>query len=359
MVACAALVLGPTPIAKANDAPYSGTVFVSSEVLTPSSPSDLLSVEYDETVNKRTFDRRVNAWINATSHVFSAKFECALENVDVIVNAEIDRQEAEVQASRFARILGQLPFGSRKAIRELWVHPGNELAGGGNSSILVYTGYADSNPSFLEEAFIHEAAHTSLDWAWGGAVNREAWQDAARSDGRFISQYASDNPSREDVAESYGAFLVHEASRTNEALRNDAERIGYTIPNRLNFFRSLGPEFGVSRDSCPKYTTANQQVDEAGDAEQGRTVVLAQRGKGTRMLGTSLSTSGVLKAKLGTKLKRGTQVSLILGKGVGEETLTRDVRSKGRINVRVNVASVQDVRIVDNRNRLVVRWRIR
>jgi len=144
--------------ARAEGVLYDGTVFISSDVLTPASPSDFMSLTYVGTSNKRTFDRRVNAWINANSHVFVATYECALRNVDVVVNAEIARQEAEFQAGRFARILGQLPFGSRKAVRELWVHPGDELAGGGNGSILVYTGYADKNAPFLEEVFVHEAA---------------------------------------------------------------------------------------------------------------------------------------------------------------------------------------------------------
>ena len=48
---------------------------------------------------------------------------------------------------------------------------------------------------------IHEAAHTSLD---GHMYNTSSWNSAVIEDGnKFISDYARDNPVREDIAESF------------------------------------------------------------------------------------------------------------------------------------------------------------
>lgn len=347
-----------TPSAVAVDSLYSGTVFISPDVLTPASPSDLVSVTYEGLSNKRTFDRRGNAWINRDSHIFKALFECGLEKVAVVVNSELSREDAGVQAMRFARVLGQLPFGSRKAIREIWVHPGNEAAGGGNNSILIYTDYADSNQSFLEEVFIHESAHASLDWTFGGAVNREAWTDAATSDSQFISQYAFDYPDREDVAESYGAFVLYEMAKTKPALQAEAERIGFAIPNRINYFRSLGPEFSPTRTACTKYgpTQSTQQSDQVQAKQR---LALAYRGKGVRLLGNALSNDGVFfNAKLGTKLKRGTKVQVMVGKGDQMTVLRSRVGVDGHIEIKADVSSVNDVSITGGRDKLLARWRL-
>ena len=359
LIASVALTIVAVPTARADDAPYDGTVFISPDVLTSDSRSDFLSLTYAGLSVKRTFDRRPNAWIDAPSHVFQARFECARRQVAVIVNAEINRRDAEIQAERFARVLGQLPFGSRKAVREIWVHPGDELAGGGNNAILMYTGYADVNARFLEEAFIHEAAHTTLDWGFGGVVNREEWMNAASADARFISRYAADNPDREDVAESYGAFLAYEAAQINLALRGESETIGYAMPNRIALFRSLGSEFGLSRASCPKYSDANQEGDQSSASTQQRSLVLVRKGKGISILRTTISKGGILEATVQTDLRTGTRVSIALRKGDSTEIVTQTVGLKGIINVRVNLASVDDVVIVDNRDQLMVRWRIR
>lgn len=238
--------------ATAQEAPFWGAVWISPNVLTPKSPSDLLTVTYDGLRNHQTFDRRVEAWTNVPSHIFRATYGCAPEQVDVVVNAEFDRQEAEAQALRFAYVLGQLPLGNRAAIRELVVHGGyhEQGAAGGYNTLTIHTGYADEHARFLEEVFVHEAAHASLDWVFDGAVDQSAWNAAAAADRRFISKYVSDFPDREDVAESYGAFLITEAAKTNKSLRKKAKRIRASIPNRLKLLRSLGSDFGLSSETC-------------------------------------------------------------------------------------------------------------
>ena len=347
--------------ALANNVLYPGVVWVSPSVLTPTSPSDLVSVNYQSLTSKRTFDRRVNRWVNRDSHVFEARFTCGRQSVLVVVNSELSLEQAGIQANRFARILGQLPFGSRKAILEIWVHPGYEPAGGGNSSILVHTDFADKHESFLEEVFLHESGHTSLDWSWNGVVNREKWLAAATADSRFISQYAADYPDREDVAESYGAFLLHELAITNPVLRAEAKRIATAIPNRIEYFRSLGPEFGPSRSLCAKYgPTLSSEQWQAASPQEKRIILMEQPGDAVRLItASSISDNGIiLNAKLGTKLKRGSLVRVVLGRGDGVNVVTQRVGRAGRIAIQADVQSVTHVSVRDSRGKELARWRL-
>lgn len=227
-----------------------GTVFLSPDVITPESPSDFVEVTFMGLEDKETFDRRVTEFVTNPSHVFTATFRCSPEPVDVIVNAEFTQEQALQKAQRFAQLLGQMPVGLRGLVREIWVHDGNEAAGGGNDSILVHSAYADDNVDFIEEVFAHEGAHTSLDYDSGGVVNQRLWAEAVASDGQFISGYAAEFPDREDIAESYGAFLIWALHRDQGLFPESAAGIEALIPARLQYFESLGPDFGPLPASC-------------------------------------------------------------------------------------------------------------
>ena len=86
---------------------------------------------------------------------------------------------------------------------------------------------------WLEEVLVHEGAHTSLDQYH---ANAKGWIDAQTLDGRFISDYARDHPGREDVAETFLAYLAVEF--LSDRLTADQEkRIREAVPNRLNYFQ--------------------------------------------------------------------------------------------------------------------------
>lgn len=224
--------------------PFEGTVYISSEVLSPTSPSAFLDVTSAGVASRTTFDRRVNDWVTNPSRIFTATFSCGRESVDVIVNLEFTEQEAQYQAERFAFVLGQMPVGLRQAVEEIWVHDGSESAGGGNRSILVHTQEIDGVRDYLEEIFLHEAAHTTLDPAWGGVVDATEWNLERAQDPTFISTYAEKNPDREDIAESYGAFIAWSVLTTQGLLPGAAALVEGAIPHRLEFFEGLGPDYG-------------------------------------------------------------------------------------------------------------------
>ena len=66
------------------------------------------------------------------------------------------------------------------AIKHVVIHAGMELWGGRNEGILIHTdqGKAYIRDGFMEELFVHEAAHTALDMShsdspgWRGAQRR-------------------------------------------------------------------------------------------------------------------------------------------------------------------------------------------
>ena len=84
----------------------------------------------------------------------------------------------------------------------------------------------------IEEVFLHEGTHTSLDSHHKDSVD---WIAAQAADADFISGYAREFPTREDVAES---FLMWSPVRFQEGRISArlATTIRSRIPNRLAFF---------------------------------------------------------------------------------------------------------------------------
>lgn len=237
-------VLESAPVLPLTSPPFDGTVYLSPEVLSPSSPSAFVDLRSTGLASRMTFDRRVNDWVTNPSRIFTATFGCGRESVEVIVNSEFTEQEAEFQASRFAFVLGQMPIGVRQAVDEIWIHDGSAPAGGGNRSILVHTGQIDLEVDFVEEIFLHEAAHTTLDPDWGGVINAGKWDMERAKDPTFISTYAEQHPEREDIAESYGAYIAWSVHQEQGRLPDAAALVERAIPARLEFLKSLGSDYG-------------------------------------------------------------------------------------------------------------------
>ena len=144
------------------------------------------------------------------------------------------RQAAQVQAEKFADVIGRLPTELRKDVETVWIHKGDEDFGGGNNNLLIHTGRSEryENEGILEETFVHEASHTSLDSYHATAPE---WITAQSSDCNFISDYARDHPKREDIAESYLPYLAirYRPDRISQTLK---EKIENAIPNRIEYF---------------------------------------------------------------------------------------------------------------------------
>ena len=218
----------------ASDPPFSGTIFIDPDIITSSDPTAFQSVSYSGQALRTMFDRRVNNWINVNAYLFNARFDDGL-TFEIQVNPEFgDSSAAMLEAQKYGEVIGRLPTTLRTDVATVWIHKGTEPFGGGNNNLLIHIDQADlyTTNGILEETFVHEAAHTSLDAAHAGAPG---WLAAQTADGEFISTYARDYPDREDIAESFLVYLAvrYRSDRISQSVENT---ILQTIPNRINYF---------------------------------------------------------------------------------------------------------------------------
>ena len=246
-ISCAAPARADTP------PPFDGTVWLGTNLITPASPSDLISVTPAGQGVRKTYDRRIG-WVTQNAYLFKATFTGSTP-VEVIVNTEFGSADAALaQAQYFARITGQLPRSCRTQIDALWIHAGNENVGGGNRSLMLYSGYAAAHAGYMEEAMMHECAHTSLDYGWNGSLDRTMWNAAAAQDPGFISKYARDNPTSEDVSESFGPYVAWKLGAASGYSADQLAAIASQIPHRLAYLDSQG------LDLAPVLATAQSQA---------------------------------------------------------------------------------------------------
>ncbi len=217
--------------------PYRGTIFIDADVITSADPTTFTGAAYVGRGVREMFDRRVDDSIRVEAYLFDATFDDGLA-VEIQVNPEFGSQAAaQAEADKYGSVIGRLPTALRADVETVFIHQGVKPFGGGNNNLLIHTGQAAQYEAdgILEETFVHEAAHTSLDAAH---ANAPAWLAAQEADGTFISNYARDFPRREDVAESFLPYLAvrRRADRVSQSL---ADKIRATIPHRLAYFDAL------------------------------------------------------------------------------------------------------------------------
>jgi len=226
----------PDPVAV--HPPFGGTIFIDPDIITSEDPTTFLGLSFAGQASRTMYDRRVAGWITVDAFLFDASFDDGLA-VEVQVNPEFgDAALSEEQAVRYADVIGRLPTALRRDVETVWIHRGVQPFGGGNNNLLIHVGQADLYVAdgILEETLVHEAAHTSLDAAH--AVS-PGWRAAQSADPTFISDYARDFPTREDVAESFVPYLAvrYRADRINPSL--ESVILG-AMPNRIAYFDGLG-----------------------------------------------------------------------------------------------------------------------
>jgi len=223
--------------------PFAGTAFLTPDLITPSDPTTFTGATDAGRGQREMFDRRVNGWVTLNAYLVRATFSDG-PAVEVQVNPEFGSAEAAMaQAMRFAPVIGRLPRALRTDVRTVWIHRGANPFGGGNNNLLIHTEQADSYDELgaIEEILAHEAAHTSLDAAHAASAG---WRAAQRADGCFASQYARENPTREDVAETVVPYL---ALRHRPASLTDEQRAAFeeAVPARIAYFDGLGLSFAL------------------------------------------------------------------------------------------------------------------
>jgi hypothetical protein len=218
--------------------PFHGTIFISSDILTAVDPTTFSTLEDAGQADRTMFDRREGfegAFITLKPYLFIARYTDNL-SIEMQVNPEFGSvQNARAQARKYAEVIGRLPMVLRKDVKTSWIHQGDKLFGGGNNNLLIHTGQAAEyeKDGILEEALIHEGAHSSLD---AEHAQSQGWQVAQKVDSVFISTYAQENPTREDIAESFIFYLALQY-RSNRISKELKETIEKSIPNRMEYFK--------------------------------------------------------------------------------------------------------------------------
>lgn len=214
--------------------PFSGTIFIDPDIITPSDPTTFTGMQYAGRGDRVMFDRRVDAFVTLNAYLFNVSFSDGL-STEFEVNPEFGSVDAAAnQASTYATVIGRLPTVLRTDVETVWIHQGVQPFGGGNHNLLIHTGQGAfyGAQGILEETLVHEAAHTSLDAAHASSPG---WLAAQLADPNFISDYARDNPTSEDIAESFLPYLAvrYRSDRISQSL---ADTITNTIPNRIAYF---------------------------------------------------------------------------------------------------------------------------
>lgn len=224
----------PTPM----DPPFSGTIFIDPDIITASDPTTYEGLTYVGQESRTMYDRRIEGWETVDAYVFAVTFDDGL-TTEVQVNPEFGGvDEARAEAETYAEAVGRIPTVLRSRMETMSIQGGTEPFGGGNDGLLIHVGQADLYVAdgILEETLVHEASHTSLDPTIASAGG---WVAAQNADPTFISTYARDNPTREDVAESFLTWLAvrHRADRISASLKGEIEA---AIPHRLGYFDGRG-----------------------------------------------------------------------------------------------------------------------
>lgn len=214
--------------------PFSGTIFISPNIITAADPTTFMGITDAGRGMRFMFDRRLNNFVNLNAYLFNATFSDGLQ-AEVQVNPEFgNATAAAVEADKYALVIGRLPKAVRVDVQTVWIHKGLQPFGGGNNNLLIHTEQGDlyAADGILEETFVHEACHTSLD---AGHAAAAGWIAAQGNDPEFISTYARDNPTREDIAESFLTWLAVRV-RPSRIPTSLATSITTSIPQRLAYF---------------------------------------------------------------------------------------------------------------------------
>ena len=235
------------PVEMRENPPFSGTLYFGHDFITADDPSYFLELEERPAGPRRMYDRRAG-WVDLTPHIYLATFSDGLV-IEVQFNPEFENADLRLElGNRYLRTIGQLPTELRADVETVWIHDGDEDFGGGNFNLLIHTGraFAYEDQGILEEVFLHEAAHTSLD-----AYHKDSpgWLTAQSNDGQFISDYARDNPYREDIAESFPMYYAVRY-KSSDIPTSTLATIVSTMPNRIQYFDNYLPITNPADQSC-------------------------------------------------------------------------------------------------------------
>lgn len=229
------------PAEAANEPFGDGTVFITSDLITPEDPTALVAFEAAGRGYRRVFDFRVGNGgkvVRRKVYLFKGTYVDG-QVLSVRVNREFTAAAARRQARKYTRIIGQLPIGTRVGIVTMGINRGDDPpAANEDGEVTISTDGAVSyeDDGQLEEALAHESAHATLDEL---ILHTDAWRAAQQADPTYLSSYARKYPDSEDLAESFVPWLIarYRPERVDPSV---VQTIEQSIPNRLAILDQAG-----------------------------------------------------------------------------------------------------------------------
>ena len=110
--------------------PFSGTVFLDPDIITPSDPTTYVGMVFTGQGMRTMFDRRINAFANYNAYLFNAQFSDGF-TVEIQVNPEFGSAgNAQAEAGVYAPVIGRLPRPLRMDLQTVWLYQGDQPFGG-------------------------------------------------------------------------------------------------------------------------------------------------------------------------------------------------------------------------------------
>lgn len=224
-----------------------GTGWVSDfyDVIVPGDPSAFQTIQQGSDRSVLMWDRDANnnagAWINPLSYVYALTYDDSIESEIRIRKVDFNQTEADELAQTYAQLMGQLPAFLRAGVDSINILASDALFGGNSflHSIEITIGATSElyqQTGNLEEIILHEGTHAALDHLY---TENSDWSAAQSLDSHYVSQYAADYPTREDIAETVVPYLGLRYHNSRIDASNQ-QSLNSGISHRMALLDSLG-----------------------------------------------------------------------------------------------------------------------
>ena len=145
-----------------------------------------------------------------------------------------DLSTARRHARGMGETLGLTPAVLRSKIQWVCLHDYEDVSNNyaiRGQGMVYYLPGREANR--LAAITLHEGAHASLD---SDHYPSPGWRAAVEADGNFITEYAREVPTGEDIAESFVAYF--QALYSRNITDEDVRQVLLTIPNRIEYFEA-------------------------------------------------------------------------------------------------------------------------
>ena len=219
---------------QSDEPPYASTAYVDSNIVSPHDRTAFAGTTYSGTDVYNGWDVRTHEWADLNVYAYHVAWSDLPSCIAMVDTTFVGKDSAGVLVEFYARALGRIPLTLRAAVKGFCIMAGDSVFSTNYDSIVnIYHGQglilvADG---VLEETLIHEGTHAALDPKYAAIPQ---WLAAQKADVRFISDYAAEHPTTEDMAESV-LFWIAMKFVPWRITDEETETVHTTIPHRLKF----------------------------------------------------------------------------------------------------------------------------